>query len=1035
MNKHVLGLLFLLISTHLAFSQNRLNITGSVRSKVDNMVMPGVTIVEKGTQNGTTTNADGTYKISVSNGATLTFSFVGMQIKEVPVGNASTVDVVLEDDLQNLNEVVVTGYKEERKADLTGAVAVVKVSDIKDMPAANVMQNLQGRVAGVYIQTDGNPGAGANVQIRGVGTLGGGTGPLYVIDGVPTTEGLQTLNQNDIESIQVLKDASAASIYGSRAGNGVIIVTTKRAKKGVSRVEFTAYATAQNYISKLNVLNTEQRGRVFWQAATNDGVTPTSPLYQFQSKVGPNGQPVLDKITLPEFIDGEKTMRPADTRWFDEVSRTGVIQSYNLNLSNGGERGNMLFSLNYFNHDGIIRESNLNRIIARMNSDYSFLNGRLKVGENLMFTKTRQTEIPTGDIMYLSLVQQPIVPVHSVDGGWGGPAPSMTDRHNPVRLIEDNKQNKTYGGRLFGNAFIDLEVIPNLHLRSNVGVDYTMTSLRSMYKSYKSGFLSDPTNRVTNNNNFFGNWVWQNTLNYAVTTGKSRFDLVAGSEQIKFTSQQFSASRQSFAQQTPDYMYLDAGSGNKDNGGNGTAYSLMSFFGKLNYAYNDRYLASVTVRRDGSSRFGEANRYGVFPAMSLGWRLSEEAFIKNQVPALSDLKLRFGWGQTGNQNIANNAIYALYVADYGIDPTWTEDSGTAYDLNGTNTGGLPSGFRRTQLGNNNLKWETLTQTNYGIDFGFFNQKLAGSVDYFVKKTTDILVQPPYLAVVGDGGGRWVNGASLQNKGIEIQLGYQSRIGDVSYNLSGNVSTYRNKVISLPDEVVNAYGGNGTTDNILGRSINSIYGYVTDGLFQNQSEVDAASQQIGKGIGRIRYKDLNNDGKIDQTDRSWIGIRDPKFLYGFNAGASYKGIDIAFFFQGIQGNDVYNDNKILTDFSSLWAGTNWGARTLNAWSPTNTSSTIPAVTLTDKNNEGRTSTYFVENGSYLKLRNIQIGYTLPNGLIQRLKMQRARVYVQGQNILTLKPASKANKYTGVDPETPNSAYPQPAMYTAGINFSF
>jgi len=1019
-----------------ATAQSKINVTGKVTSKGDGQALPGVSIIEKGTQNGTTTNGSGDYQLAVANGATLVFSFVGLTSKEVAVGNAGVVNVVMEDDLQNLNEVVVTGYKAERRADLTGAVAVVKLDEVRSMPAANVMQNLQGRVPGVYIQTDGSPGAAATVQIRGQGTLNASnTGPLYVIDGVPTTEGLQTVNQNDIESIQVLKDASSASIYGSRAGNGVIIVTTKQAKKGVSRVDFTAYATAQQYQSKLRVLNTQERGRVFWQAAINDGLTPTSANYQFQSHLEANGQPVLDNVIVPEYLDAAKTMRSADTRWFDEISRTGIIQSYNLNLSNGGERGNMLFSLNYFNHDGIILGTNLNRMIARINSDYSFLNGKLKVGENFMFTKSRQTEIPSADVLNLALIQQPIVPVHTIDGGWGGPSSGMSDRQNPVRLIEDNKQNHTYLGRIFGNAFIDLDIIRGLHFRTNIGVDYTLTSLRSMYKAYTSGFLSDPTNRVANTDNFYGNWVWQNTLNYNQTFGKNRLEVLAGMEQIQYTSQIYWASRQNFALQNPDYMYLDAGSGNKDNGGSGGAYSLLSFFGKVNYAYADKYLAAFTIRRDGSSRFGQANRYGVFPALSLGWRISDEAFVKDHVSFLTDLKLRVGWGQTGNQNIANNAIFALYAADYGIDPTWTEDSGTAYDITGANTGSLPSGFRRTQLGNANLKWETLTQTNVGLDFGLFNNKLSGTFDYYIKHTTDILVQPPFLGVVGEGGGRWVNGASLQNKGIELQLGYQDRIGNVTYSLSGNVATYRNKVLTLPAEVVNSYGGNGTTDNILGRSVNSIYGYVADGLFQNQAEVDAAGQQPGKGVGRIRYKDLNGDGRIDASDRTWIGLTDPKYTYGLNASASYKGFDVALFFQGVQGNTVNNTNKIMTDFASLFAGTNYGARTLQAWSPTNTGSSIPALTLTDNNNEGRLSTYFIESGSYLKLRNVQVGYTLPVALVQKAKMQRARVYVQAQNFLLARPAGPAHAFTGVDPETPNANYPMPATYTAGINFSF
>lgn len=1033
--KHFLWLVLLFSTMGATMAQDKIPVSGKITSKTDAQPIPGVTVLEKGTTNGTTTNEKGEYTLRVSPGATLLFSFIGMVSQEAALGNSSILDMILEEDLKKLDEVVVTGYKAERKADLTGAVSVVKLSDIKDIPTADPIKNLQGRVAGMQVTTSGSPGATASVRIRGQGTLNNND-PLYVIDGIPTKEGLQSINQNDIESIQVLKDASAASIYGSRAGNGVIIVTTKRAKAGFSRIDFSSFWSFQRYQSKLKVLNTDQRARVYWQAAVNDGVTPSSPLYQFRSHLDAQGKPVLDVVSYPEFIDDAQTMRPANTRWFDEISQTGLMQSYNLNFSNGGEKGTMLFSLNYLDHDGIIKETNLNRLTLRLNSDYNFLQGKLKVGENLTFAKTRQTLLPEGEIMNMALIQQSIVPVRTLTGGWGGPVASMSDRQNPVRLIADNQQNKSYAGRIFGNVYADLEILPKLQLRTSIGVDYTIASQRVLYKSYTSGFLSDPMNRATNSENFYGNWIWQNTLTYSLERNKHRLDFLAGTERIRYHNQSFWASRQGFALQTPEYMYLDAGSANKDNGGSAFGYGLMSFFGKVNYALADRYLASVTVRRDGSSRFGSDQRYGTFPAFSLGWRLSEENFLKDHVSAISDLKLRFGWGVTGNQDFANNAIYRLYESNYGIDPTWDFDIGTAYDITGANTGSLPSGYRLIQQGNDKLKWESTTQTNYGIDFSLFEYKLTGSVDYFVKKTKDILVSPPYLGVVGEGGNQWVNGASMENAGIELQLGYQGKIANaVNFNLSGNISSYQNKVTYLPREVVNSYGGNGRDVTILGRSINSIYGYVADGIFQTQEQVDSYATQIGKGVGRIRYKDLNGDGVVDDRDRTWIGNSNPKFMYGLNADFSFKGIDVVLFFQGLQRADVYNDNKLLTDFASLASGVNWGERTLDAWSPTNPTSTIPALTLTDKNNEQRRSSYFVEQGSYLKLRNVQVGYTIPATFLKRYRMQQARLYVQAQNVLTLRKKTGNSAYTGVDPETPNATYPIPAVYTLGLNLSF
>ncbi|MEX6687976.1 TonB-dependent receptor [Danxiaibacter flavus] len=1016
---------FLFTATLLAQQKK---ITGRVLSGTSNKPIEGATVKGKG-NSVATTSADGSFTLDANEGDVLKVSFIGFGDKEIKVTSASGYDINLEATANNLETIVVTGYQVQKKADLTGAVSVVDVDAIKNSPVGSPTKALQGRVPGVFITSDGSPSGGSTVRIRGVGTLGNND-PLYVIDGVPTKRGLQELNPDDVESIQVLKDASSATIYGSRAANGVIIVTTKKAKKGFSRVDVDAAGSLQFYITKQKMLDSDGRGKAYWQAAVNDKTDPNAnQIYQYDWN-GDYNNPVLNKIRYPEYIDAAKTMKPANTNWFNEIAQTSLIQQYNVSLSNGGERGNTMLSVGYYDNKGIVKASNSQKLTARLNSDFNYFNNRLKIGENINLTYIRNSLIPASDILFASLVQQPVVPVHTVDGGWGGPAPGMTDRQNPVRLIEDNKQNFSNFYRLMGNIYADLTIIPNLHFRTSLGADYNGTYQRTLRKSYTSGFLSDPSNQVVTSQAYDGNWIWQNTLTYNVTLDKHRLDFLAGQETIKYMNQNFSGSRQGYALENIDYAYLDAGSANKDNTGNGTGYALLSYFGKANYTYDNKYLASVTLRRDGSSRFGKEYRYGMFPAFSLGWRVSKEAFMQNQ-DIVSDLKLRYGWGKSGNQEIANNATYALYSAIYGIDPTWDFDNGSAYDINGTGSGQLPSGFTRIQQGNDSLRWETTRESNFGVDFGLFKNKITGSVDYFIKNTSDILISPGYLAVVGEGGNYWFNGASMQNKGIEAIVSYSDAISpDFSFTITGNVSSYKNKVTSLPQQVLTSYPGNGTDKTILGRSINSVFGYVADGLFTTQKDVDNSPAQVGKGLGRIRYKDLNNDGTIDDKDRDFIADGNPKLLYGLNVELNYKNFDLSFFLQGVQGNDVYNDFKTYTDFSSLWVGTNWGQRTLDAWTPQNPNATIPALTLVNRNNEGRTSTYFYEKGSYLKLRTVQLGYNLKHAL-RKSKVQNARVYIQGTNLVTFKNKS----FTAADPEIPTNAFPIPAIGTIGLTVSF
>ncbi|AZI26349.1 TonB-dependent receptor [Pedobacter sp. G11] len=1027
--KRIILLCLTLLAVVLSTNAQMRKVTGRV---TDQQAKPleGVSIGVVETQVNTMTDEKGQFSIQAEPGQTLKFSYVGAAAKTFKVGAATTINMELPLENNALNEVVVTGYQKERKKDLTGAVSVVNVKEIRDIPLGNPIKALQGRVPGVFISADGAPNGGASVRIRGVGTLGNND-PLYIIDGIPTKRGLQELNQNDIESIQVLKDASSATIYGSRAANGVIIVTTKRAKAGYSRIDFDASLSLQYYNSKIKTLNAEERGKAYWQAAVNDRANPNAnQIYQYEWN-GDFDNPVLGRVVIPEFIDAAKTMRSANTNWYDEISQTSLLQSYNISMANGNEKGNSLFSVSYYDNKGIIKETRDKKLTGRLNSDYSFLNGKLRIGENFSGTYMKDVLIPTGDVTGLSQIVFSIVPVNTLNGGWGGPAAGMADRQNPVRLIQDNKQNYNNFWRVFGNVYADFEIIPKLNFRTSYAIDYNGNYARTLRKSYVSGFLSDPSNAVNTNSNYDGNRIWQNTLTYAIKEGKHQADFLVGQEQINTIYQGFGASRQGLALENTDYAYLDAGSTNKDNGGNGTSSALLSYFAKANYTYNDRYLLSATIRRDGSSRFGKENQFGYFPAFSLGWRLSEEDFIKKSLPFFSDLKLRYGWGKNGNQEIANNATYTLYSAVYGTSINGNFDAGTAYDIVGSGSGQLPSGFSLIQQGNNTLKWEATAQHNFGVDFGLFNGELTGSMDYFIKKTSDILIRPAYLAVIGEGGSRFANGASMKNTGFEFILSWNKQVGkDWNINITGNASAYNNEVTELPSEILTSYPGNGTDKTILGRPINSLFGYVADGVFKNTQEVNAHATQPGKGVGRIRYKDLNGDGIIDPLDRDYIGNSAPDFIYGLNTSITYKNFDLSFFLQGVQGADVNNGYKYLTDFSSIAPGANFGVRTLDAFTPQNSGSGIPALTLVDRNNEGRFSTYFIEDGSYLKLRNIQLGYNLQNAL-KKLKVQRARVFIQASNLLTI----KSKSYTATDPENPGNAYPIPVITTLGVNVSF
>lgn len=987
--------------------------------------MAGVTI--KSSEQSILSDSSGNFAITAKPDEMLEISHVGMIASRIAIPKSGNFVVQLSEDKVDLDEIVVTGYQTEKKKDIIGAVSVVDVDQMNNMAVANSMKGLQGQVPGVYITTDGHQRGIANIRIRGIGTLNNND-PLFIIDGVPTKTNLHMLNTEDIESMQVLKDASAASIYGSRASNGVIVITTKKGRRNATEVNLNSYVSVSNYLTKLKMMDTWQYGKALWQAYVNSGVDPnsTSLPFRFDYTNDPvTGHPRLININTPQYLDQEKTMRTSNTNWFNEIARTGVIQNYDLSVSKGSEAGSSLFSVGYFNNEGIIKETGFKRISIRLNSDYRLLNNIIQVGEN--FNVVHLDEVGGAPINE-AIQALPMIPVRTVDGiGWGGPWGGMNDRQNPVRLIQDNKQNHGLQMRMLGNFYAQINLLKGLNIKTNFGLDYSQDYARNMQKPYKSGYLQDPMARVYMNQWHDLKTTWTNSINYTRSfDSKHNVDIFGGTEVFKSNYTTFGAYRDGYVVSNEEYMYLNSGTGVKDNNGIGSKYALLSYFGKIGYNYDGRYLASFTIRRDGSSRFGENNRFGTFPAFALGWQIGQESFIQ-KTDLFDNLKLRYSWGVNGNQEIDNHGIFNIYSADYPA---------TSYDIRGIETGQLPSGFLMTQTGNPNLRWETTTQSNFGLDFSLKNSILFGSVDYYIKRSKDILLKPGYLAVGGESGGRWVNGASLLNKGFEMALGSRIDVNnDLTLSFNGNLDVFRNRVTHLPEEVVNNFGGDARVgQNILGRTLGTFYGYVTDGLFKTQEEVDMHGQQIGKGIGRIRYKDLNGDNIINDFDRTWIGTPLPDFTYGLTTQVKYKQLDLSIFFQGVKGWDVHNEIKYHSDFWSVSnTGSNKLTRLLDAWSPENSGSEIPSLALTNINDEGRFSTYFVEDGSYLKIRNLQLGYNA-NTKIKwgNVAVRSLRLYLNADNLALL---YKSRDFTGLDPEIPSFGYPNPLVLTFGVNVKF
>ncbi len=1044
MKKTVL-LLPLLLLMFFSKAQN-VSVTGTVTSKSGNTPLAGVTVKSK--TKSAATNNEGKFTIEAAVGETIEFSFVGM----VPYTHKVTKDgevvaIALEETQNNLNTVVVTGYTSQRKQDVTGAVAVVDMTPIKNNSSGNTMQALQGRVAGLYIEKDGSPnGSNSRILIRGANTLGNNN-PLYIIDGIPTIrpEVFQNINPANIASVQVLKDASAESIYGARASNGVIIVTTRNGGNTNGKVQFqfnNSTSLQSEKSMRFKMLNSVDRGKALWQASVNDGQDPAAgygEIYNFDWNNDFNN-PVLNSVSVKPFVGGDSNTLAGNTDWQDVMYKKGLVFNNNLTVSIGNKSSSLEINIGHYKNTGMLRFTDYERVSGSINAITKAFNDRLTFGVNIRMANSNETltarDLGGATTTFLAVTLAPTIPVYKTDGKTyaGELGAGYSDRNNPLHMQDLAKWNNANRLGTFGNIFVEVQPIKNLFFKSNFGADNNNYLNKIITPTFTEGALSRTTNSLAFDQNHYLSTTFSNTLRYNLNLNdNNHFKFLIGTEYIKTKLDFGTTKKEGYAIQTEDYFTLDAGTGNTTVTGGSVGHSLFSQFGRIDYSFADKYLAAVTVRRDGSSRFGSDNQYGIFPAASVGWRIDKEGFMKNAT-FFSELKLRVGVGRVGNQEIGDESRFGLFDTRYGttqnqLTPGFWEqymNIGTAYSLSGANTGTLPSGFVQTQAANSSLKWETTDEINAGLDFTVFKNRIYGSFDYFSRKTSGILITPPVASALGEGQSKTVNGASKSNKGWEFSIGYQSeRIGDFKYDVKLNFAHFRDKITELPEDVRPAYAGN-LINTIIGHSQFDIFGYKTDGLFQSQKEVDDAPTQIGAGPGRIRYVDVNKDGKIDDLDRTWIGTTLPKLEYGVRIDLTYKKFDLSLFGSGVAGRRGFD---VYTLFNNLMKSReNVGPGVFDGWTPQHTNTSVPALTLKDNNNEGRTSDYFIVNTSYFKMRTIQLGYSIQAKSI----FSRLRIFAMGENLFRF----KSKSYLSPDPERIDlDPVPIPQTFTFGINASF
>lgn len=1021
-------------------------VNGTV-TDVNNVPILGASVTVKDTKVGTITDSAGNFRIIVPGGSKrLIISSIGSISQEVSIEGRNHVSISLKANSNNLDQVVVIGYTSQRKQDLTGSVAVVDLAPVKNNSSGNVMQALQGRVAGLYIEKSGSPnGSNNRILIRGANTLGNND-PLYIIDGIPTTrpEVFQNLNPESIASMQVLKDASAESIYGARASNGVIIVTTKNGgnTNGKPVFQFDNSTSIQSEkSSRFKMLNAVDRGKALWQASVNDRQDPTAgygAIYKYDWN-GDYDNPVLNSVSIQPFVGGDPNTPVGNTDWQAVMYKKGIVTSNNITASAGNKNSSLEINLGYLSSSGMLRYTGYKRYSGSINAITRAFNDKAVFGINLRVANSNETLVSSDlggeQTTYLAVTLAPTIPVYQKDGVTfaGESGAGYSDRNNPLHMQYLARWNNTNRLSSFGNVFLEVQPIKNLFFKTNIGADNAYYTNKVIVPTFTEGALSRTTNSLLFDENHYLSITFSNTLRYNLNLHNHSLKFLVGTEYIKTDLDYQTTKKEGFAVQTEDYFTLSAATGNTNVSGGSTGHRLFSEFGRIDYNYADKYLLGLTVRRDGSSRFGANNQFGVFPAASVGWRIDKESFMKHNT-FFSELKLRVGIGRVGNQEIGDLARFGLFDTRYGtalsqlVGGFWEQymNIGTAYSLNGANTGTLPSGFVQIQAANPDLKWETTDEINTGIDFSVWQNRIYGSFDYFSRKTTGILIVPPVASALGEGQSKAVNGASKTNKGWEFVVGYRGdKTGVLQYNVQLNFSHFRDKITELPEDVRPAYPGN-LVNTIIGHSQFDIFGYKTAGLFQSQAEVDKAPTQIGASPGRIRYIDINKDGVINDLDRTWIGTQLPALEYGARIDLTYKHFDLSIFGSGVAGRKGFD---VYTMFNSLMRSReNVGPGVFDAWTPQHTNTSVPALTLKDNNNETRTSDYFIVSTSYFKMRNVQVGYTVtPKSIFSRL-----RFFFMGENLLCL----KSKSYISPDPERIDlQPLPIPKTLTVGVNATF
>ncbi|WP_394333994.1 SusC/RagA family TonB-linked outer membrane protein [Chryseolinea serpens] len=1080
-----LSLAVMLMLASVALAQERV-VTGTVADESGNF-MPGVNIILKGTAKGTVSDAEGKFSLSVpGNDAVLLITFVGYGTTEVQVGTQTNVEVNLQPDLTSLDEVVVTGYSFDKRRELTGSVSTVKTKDLTVTPTGNVEQLLQGRVAGVTVISNGQPGTTSQVRVRGFGGFGANQ-PLYIVDGVPTQD-ISFLNPDDIETTTVLKDAGSASIYGARAAAGVIVYTTKKGKKGqklnVTFDNMFGFATAGKGLSMMNpqdfadwtwnaIKNTETAnaaadGRAVDYAAAiakfkhpqfGTGATPVIPDYiNVGGTAGVVGTVDLAAEKLKYNVDPRNgsiyqvvKANKEGTDWYKAIMRTAPVMRQTIGVSGGGETHRFYIGLSQQNQKGILKNNDFKRYALRANSEFDVL-PNLRFGENMQFTYLSKLGlsgagggqgISADENDILSAFRMPsIIPIYDEFGGYAGTAAKgFNNPRNPVANRDGQANNTGFQVQGFGNTYLEWDIIPGLTARTSIGGAYNSYSYHNYSRWQYENSENNSSYQFSQGQGYSLSWTFTNTINYKKTFGDHALDVLVGQEALNTGSgwDDTQSGLNPFSWD-PAFINMTNTNSRQANGGKYPGANFSSYFGQVKYAFKEKYIITGVIRRDGSSVFGPNNRYGTFPAVSAAWRISSEGFMQS-VPFVSDLKIRGGYGAMGNSNsIVQSNIYNqsyLYGGSVGQ---------SSYDIAGSN--GSTTGYYRTNIGNADTKWETVLTSNIGIDGQLFGGKLDVIIDFWKKDTKDLLYQLPLPATVGyQAAVPFVNVAKMTNKGIDIFLGNKGNItSGLAYEIALNGSFLHNEITEIGNgqtymTTVNpGFRGINPIRNQLGQSISAFFGYQVQGLFHNAEEVSSAATQDGAAPGRFRYKDINNDGKIDAADRTFIGSPVPKFTGGFNFTLRYKNFDLVAYLYTSLGNKIFNQSKWFTDFYPSFQGAAISNRVKDSWTPTNTGGKIPVFeSASNFSTNTQSSSFYVENGSFLRLQNITLGYNLPTAVLERLKMTKLRLFISGNNLFTI------TGYKGLDPAVGGAAdtnfgidvgnYPVTRGYTAGLNLAF